>query len=143
MFAKVLTGIAGTALVAGAVAFSKGAIAVKVQEKKPDGTNIRLILPAAAVPWGIRLAPQREMHHAMREAREWLPVMKTVGEELERCPDAVFVEVETSEQHVRVEKVGNRLVVDVDTPRETVHVSFPVRTISSAVRQLERANPET
>lgn len=42
--------VLGTLLVAGAFVYDMGAVRVSVREKSPGGENIRLIVPAAAVP---------------------------------------------------------------------------------------------
>jgi hypothetical protein len=39
-------------------------------------------------------------------------------------------------QRVEVEKSGGSIIVDVDDASETVHVSAPIRAISSTVDQL-------
>jgi hypothetical protein len=51
------------------------------------------------------------------------------------------VEVNSHGQHVRVVKSGGSLVVDVKNEEESVHVSAPIRAISSAVEELAAAAP--
>jgi hypothetical protein len=46
-------------------------------------------------------------------------------------------------QHVRVTKEGGSIVVDVEDHDDTVHVSTPIRAISSTIEQLAAADPST
>lgn len=128
--------LTGTLVVAGIVA-DAGFIGVRVHEKKPDGTNLRLYVPAILVPLGVRIAPERDLERAMSHAREFLPAMRVAAEELERIPDGPLVEVDSAREHVLIAKRGGSLVVDVDSDRETVHVSVPLRTVRNLARDLE------
>jgi hypothetical protein len=128
--------LTGTLVVGGIVA-DAGFIGVRVHEKKPDGTNLRLYVPAVLVPLGVRLAPERELARAMSHAREFLPAMRIAAEELERIPDGVLVEVDSPREHVLIVKSGGSLVVDVDSDRETVHVSVPLKMVRNLARDLE------
>lgn len=128
--------LTGTLVVGGIVA-DAGFIGVRVHEKKPDGTNLRLYVPAVLVPLGVRLAPERELAQAMSRAREFLPAMRIAAEELERIPDGLLVEVNRPREHVLIVKSGGSLVVDVDSDRETVHVSVPLKMVRNLTRDLE------
>jgi hypothetical protein len=128
--------LTGTLVLAGIVA-DAGFIGVRVQEKKPGGTNLRLYVPAVLVPLGLRLAPERELERAMSQAREFLPAMRIAAEELERIPDGLLVEVSSPREHVLIVKRGGSLVVDVDSDRETVHVTLPLKIVRNLARDLE------
>ena len=128
--------LTGTLVVGGIVA-DAGFIGVRVHEKKPDGKNLRLYVPAIVVPLGVRLAPERELARAMSRAKEFLPAMRIAAEELERIPDGVLVEVKSPREHVLIVKSGGSLVVDVDSERETVHVSVPLKMVRNLARDLE------
>jgi prephenate dehydrogenase len=52
-----------------------------------------------------------------------------------------LVEVKEPGEHVRVAKEGGSIVVDVEEKDETVHVSTPIRAISSTVEQLAASAP--
>ncbi|MCL4523725.1 MAG: hypothetical protein M1453_13215 [Acidobacteria bacterium] len=128
--------LTGTLVVAGIVA-DGGIIGVRVHEKKPDGTNLRLYVPAVLVPLGVKLAPERELERALRHAKEFLPAVRIAAEELERIPDGLLVEVRSPREYVLVEKRGGYLVVDVDNERETVHVSVPLKMVRQVARNME------
>jgi hypothetical protein len=137
--------LTGTLVLAGIVA-DAGFIGVRVHEKKPDGTNLRLYVPAVLVHLGVRLVPERELARAMSRASEFLPAMRIAAEELERIPDGLLVEVSSPREHVLIVKSGGSLVVDVDSDRETVHVSVPLKMVRNLARDLEararRTTPE-
>jgi hypothetical protein len=44
-------------------------------------------------------------------------------------------------QNVRVAKSGGSIVVDVNENDETVHVSTPIRAMSSAIEELAATSP--
>lgn len=129
MFAKVMMGALYATLIGGAVLFHQGAITVNVKEKKPDGDHVFIVAPATLASWGVRLIPERHLPRLPREARESLPAILAGARELERLPDFVLVEVESPREHVKVQKRGDCLVIDVDSDDETVHLSVPIRTV--------------
>jgi hypothetical protein len=128
--------LTGMLVVAGIVA-DTGFIGVRVHEKKPDGTNLRLYVPAVLVPLGVKLAPERELSKAMSRAGEFLPALRIAAEELERIPDGLLVEVSSPREHVLVVKSGGSLVVDVDNSHETVHLTVPLKMVRNVARDLE------
>jgi hypothetical protein len=137
LFAKAIAGFAGTTLIAGALVMHEGVISVNVREKRPDGNHVRFFVPATVVGVGMALAPKEKIERATRHARKYLPIARIGAEELAKCPDFVLVEVHDRDEHVRIQKLGRRILVDVDSPREEVHVAVSLRTIISALRDLE------
>lgn len=135
--------LVGTVVLAGAVAFSAGAVHVRVHEKKAGGDNINLILPAAAVPLGLRLMPAEKRAEVAAQFGPWAPVIREAALELARAPDATLVEVISPREHVRIEKRGGSLILDVDSEDETVHASVPLSLIADVVTQLEPGTPPT
>jgi hypothetical protein len=140
IFGKILL---GTALVGGAVLMQDGVISVNVREKHPGGHHIWFVAPGAIVPWGLKLAPAHDLKHEMCNAREWLPVARATLQALQNSPDAVYVEVDTPREHVRVQKSWGRVVIDVDDPNEEVHVAVPVRVMRHALSEIEGLQPAT
>ena len=66
-----------------------------------------------------------------------MPVARLALQELAKCPDTVLVEVKDRDEHVRIEKRGGRLLVDVDSHSEEVHVGVPIQTVVSVLKELE------
>lgn len=136
-FSKAIAGMAGTTLLAGALVFHEGVITVNVREKRADGDHIRFFVPAMVVSYGMGLAPEKEIRRATRHAREFLPAARIGMQELAKCPDTVLVEVRDRDEHVRIEKRGGRLLIDVDSRKEEVRVGVPIQTVVSAIKELE------
>lgn len=131
----------GTVLVGGAALYSAGTVRVAVHEKKPGGTNISLALPAAAVPLALKFVPDRRLQNLPPEMRAFLPAIQIAGRELAGYPDVTLVQVENPHEKVSIVKRGGSLVIDVDSRRETVHVSFPLRIVAAVARDLETSAP--
>ena len=141
MFAKVMAGMLGTTALAGAYVVHEGAVRVAVDEQKPGGTHLHLIVPAAAVPLCLKIVPDEKLREASAEARPWLPAIRVASAELARLPDTELVEVRDGEEHVRIAKRGALLLIDVQSPDEKIHVSFPLKTVDQVCRQLESLRP--
>lgn len=133
--------VVGMALVAGAVAFSAGSVRVRVMEKKPGGDHVNLVLPALAVPLGMKLMPEEARREATAQMRPWAPAIRAAAETLADSPDAVLFEVQDPHEYVRIEKRNGKLLIDVDTDAETVHLSFPLRLLAGVAAELEADAP--
>lgn len=137
-FGTVATGVSAVVLsgviLGGALIYDAGAVRIRVQEKKPGGENTRLVIPAAAVPVALRFVSDEKL-------REFLPALEIAARELARRPDFTLIEVRKPREHVRISKRSDSLVIDVDSDRETVHVSFPLKLAVAVARRLEAAGP--
>src|SRR5215469_15329425 len=98
--AKLGVGVLGTVVVAGAALSSEGFIHVRVHEKGPDGSNVNLMVPAAAVPIALRFAPREHLAEASENVRPYLPIIDKAIPALADCPDGMLVEVIDTEDHV-------------------------------------------
>ncbi len=141
LLGKVALGIVGTAMAGLGLLCSEGMIEVKVVERHPDVHHVYVIAPAMLVPIGMRFAPQRELSHAAAQIQPWMPTIRAALDQLRESDDVTLVEVKEPGEHVRVAKQGGSVVVDVEEEDETVHVSTPIRAISSAVEQLAASAP--
>jgi hypothetical protein len=133
----------GTVALAGAYVAHEGAVRVAVDEYKPGGTHLHLILPAVVVPLGLSVVPENKLREAAGQARKWLPALRAASAELARLPDVELVEVRDADEHVSVTKRGTLLVIDVQSPREKVYVSFPLKTLDQVCRKLEALAPRS
>ena len=136
LFRNILLVMLSIVLLTGLVAYSEGAVMVSVRERKPEGTRIWLPVPALLVEVGMRFVPAKDLRDASAQIRPWLPAIRAASTELERCPDATLVEVESRTEHVRVSKSGDTLEVDVEDGDDTVHVSVPVEFVNSMAEEL-------
>ena len=141
LLGKVALGIVGTAVAGVGLLCSDGMVEVKVVERHPEVHHVYVIAPAMLVPIGMRFAPRKELSHAAVQIQPWLPTIRAALDQLRETDDVILVEVKEPGEHVRVAKEGGSIVVDVEEKDETVHVSTPIRAISSTVEQLAASAP--
>jgi hypothetical protein len=141
LLGKIALGFAGTAVAGVGLLCSEGMIQVNVIEKRPEGHHIHVMAPALPLPIGMHFAPKENIAEASAEIQPWLPAIRAALAQLRECDDFAFVEVKEPGQQVRVAKSGGSLVVDVNSEEESVHVSAPIRAMSSAVEELAAAAP--
>lgn len=139
--AKLALGVGGTVVLAGAYTFHEGVIRISVDKHGANGEHVHLFVPAALVPVAVRLAPRHALEDAAREAGPWLPTIRRLAEELRKLPDAELVEVRDAEQYVRIRTQGGKLLVDVESPDETVHVACPLETIEHISNEVAARRP--
>ncbi len=138
-FVRVFALMIAMIVLAGFVVYSAGAVTVYVHEKKADGHRILLPVPALLVSFGLRFVPDQDLRKASAELRPWLPAIKAASEELARCPDGPLVEVVNPTERVLIFKRGESLMIDVDSETDAVHLSMPVKLVTSVVGRLETA----
>ncbi len=141
MLGKVMAGLASSLALAGAYVVHEGAIRIQVDEQGAKGSRLHLLVPAALVPAAMMFVPEAALLEAATRARPWLPAVRAATEGLARQPDCDLLEVRSADEHVQVAKRGALLVVDVESLRETVHVSVPLRTINGVAHRLESWSP--
>ena len=141
-----ILGKLGISLICGVVAAggvsSEGFIHVKVHESSPNGTHLTLIVPGVLVLVGLRFVPRDRLQDASSQVQQWMPLLRTSLEALRDEPDMTYVEITEPGEHVLVSKQGGSVVVDAESPEETVHVSAPLRAIESSLEQIAVANPK-
>jgi hypothetical protein len=132
---------AGTGVALAATVMATGVVTVRVAEGGPDGTNLYLPVPAILIDLGFGVAeiavPRDELERMRDEVAPYAPMLRTVADELERCPDAVLVDVVTNTESVQVTKRGGTFLVEVDAEDAHVRVAFPARTMSRVARFLD------
>jgi hypothetical protein len=143
LLGKIALGFAGTAVAGVGLLCSEGMIQVNVIEKRPEGHHIHVMAPALLLPLGMHFAPKEGISEASAEIQPWLPAIRAALVQLRECDDIAFVEVKEPGQQVRVAKSGGSIVVDVNSEEQSVHVSAPIRAMSSAVEELAAAAPGT
>jgi hypothetical protein len=139
LLGKIVMGMAGVGLAGASILCSEGLVHVKVIEKQPQGVHINVIAPAMLAPIAVHLAPQRDLAQAARQIQPYLPVIRAALDGLRESEDVVLVDVQEPGEQIEVAKSGSSIVVDVNDEGETVHISTPVRAISSTVEQLAAA----
>lgn len=140
LLGKVAVGIAGAAIAGVGLICSEGMIEVNVVVKQPETHHVYVLAPATLVPMSVHFIPSRKFGHASAELRPWMPTIRAALDQLREADDVTLVDVSEPGQHVIVSKKGGSLVVDVSDQDETVHVSAPIRAISSTIEQVAAAS---
>jgi len=140
LLGKVGLGIIGTALAGAGIICSEGMISVNVETRQPEKHHVFVVAPAMLVPIAMHFVPKDLLGEQAREIQPWMPTIRVALDALSESDDITFVEVRELGQDVRVAKSGGSIVVDVNDNEETVHVSTPIRPISSAIEELAAAS---
>ncbi|MBM3316353.1 MAG: hypothetical protein FJY75_00730 [Candidatus Eisenbacteria bacterium] len=136
----ILFGAAAALLVCGGVVLGvavqrAGMIEIDVRATSPEGCEIRgLRLPGCLVHGVLRCMPRSRIPAAYQEFASTAlrrDALRGIRRALDRCPDGVLVEVESSDDKVRIEKRGRHLIVVADTPDEAVRVQVPMAAVGA------------
>jgi hypothetical protein len=140
---KVALGIAGVTAAGVGLICSEGMIEVNVVERQPEAHHVYVLAPAAIVPMAVHFIPSHEFGHASAELQPWMPTIRAALDQLREVDDVTLVDVTEPGQHVVVAKKGGSVVVDVNDRDQTVHVSAPIRAISSTIEQVAAASHDS
>jgi hypothetical protein len=143
LLGKIVLGAAAVAAAGVGLLCSEGLIEVNVVEKQPEVHHVYVLAPAALVPMTMHFIPSRKFGHASRELQPWMPTIRAALEQLRDTDDVTLVDVTEPGQHVVVNKRGGSVVVDVNDHDETVHVSAPIRAITSTIEQVAAASDDS
>jgi hypothetical protein len=141
LLAKAALGLGGTLVLAGAYTFHEGVIRIDVDEHRGGGSHVHMWMPAAVVPMAMHFVPREHLRSASEHAREFMPLVHALIKELKKFPEADFVEVTDSREHVQIRTHEGKLKIDVDSPDENVHLLIPLSTIDDVADQLETSAP--
>lgn len=140
---KIVLGMAGTALAGAGLLCSEGLVQVNVRETQPESHHVYVVAPAMLMPIAMRLVPKNDLTDASQQIQPYMPVIRAAMDGLRDIDDVTLVEVKDLKENVRVDKRGGNVVVDVKDENDTVHVSVPIRAISSTLEQLSAATRPT
>ena len=141
LLANLALGVGATIVLAGVYTFHDGVM--RVDEDNSNGRHVRVWAPAAIVPMAMHFVPRHNMEHAAEQVRPWLPTLRALTKELEKYPNAEFVDVrdDGGDQHVRISTHNGKLLIDVDQPDEHVHVACPLAVMRDIANELEANAP--
>jgi hypothetical protein len=142
LLAKVALAMGGTIVAAGAYTFHDGVLRVQVDDEA-GGRHVHFWAPAAIVPMAMHVVPRYHFDHIPPEARRLMPTLRALSKELEKYPNAEFVEVGgiSRDQHVNIRTQDRRLVIDVEQPGESVHIACPLAMVRDVADVLEANVP--
>jgi hypothetical protein len=143
LLGKIALALTGTMVAGVGLVCSEGMIEVNVVERQPEVHHVYVIAPAMLAPIAAHFIPRHNLSEASHQIAPYLPTIRAALDQLRECDDFVLVDVKDRDQHVEVQKLGSSLVVDVKDENDTVHVSTPIRAISSTIEQLAASNAES
>jgi hypothetical protein len=143
LIGKIALGFAAATFAGVGLLCSEGFVEVNVIEHQPEAHHIFVVAPAMLAPIGMHFVPKRHLEQAARQIQPWMPVIRTALEQLRETRDMTLVEVTDREEHVKVQKDGGSIIVDVVDKDDRVHVSVPIRAVSSTIEELAAASPAT
>jgi len=141
ILAKAALGVGATLALAGVYVFHEGVIRVDVDQHRSGGSHVHFWVPATTVSVGLHLAPRRNLQQVAAQVRPYLPVLRELSKELKKYPNAEFVDVRDSSDHVRITMREGQLSIDAVNDAENIHVTVPVQTISDVADRLEDVAP--
>lgn len=135
-FGIIFLALAITFVAAAGVAIQKtGVVIVDVQKR--DG-RIYLPIPLLLVNTALSFAPVSSQVHIPEELQRHSDLIQAAAAELLQCPDGPFVEVTSRDDRVFIGKEGENIIVDVQSPDETVHIQVPIRATGKTIAKLAR-----
>jgi hypothetical protein len=143
ILAKVALGLGTTLAMTTAYVFHEGVIRVDVDEHRPGGSHVHFWVPATAVSAGMRVASlvrQRPLEQAAEQMKAHVPMFRVMAKELQKYPNAEFLDVADEEQHVHIATMNGKLRIDVMGDHQTVHLQVPVETLMDIADRLEDAS---
>ena len=116
--------------------YNAGMIAFDVDS--PGDDRVQVAVPAGLANVAIALTPRALVRDVVDELDPGLLSAVRAGvEELERTEDFVLVDVTSSDESVRIEKRGKRLLINVDGDDGRFRVAIPLGTVRSALRKMD------
>jgi len=141
LFLAVTVFFAGTGIALAATVMTSGVVTVRVDQPGPDGVDLYLPVPAVLIDLGLGIAqiamPAEEIARVRADIAPYQPMLRTLAQELERCPDAVLVDMVSDQESVQVTKKDRTFLVVVDAEDAHVRIAFPDRTVAKVARFLE------
>lgn len=131
-------------LFVGTVSAAGGLMSVAVDDPSED-LSFNIVVPAAAVTLAASavdivaedIIDDHIDAHVRAEIDQWIPVANDLLRELESADDFVMVDVDDHGDHVRVEKRGSRVIVQVRERHGTnISIGLPLPVVRAVVRAL-------
>ncbi|HEY7161748.1 MAG TPA: hypothetical protein VH815_10840 [Acidobacteriota bacterium] len=139
IIAITLTGVMVLTCMIAFYAFQTGIAVINVHDKV-HGKHVFVPVPVGLMNLGLNMIPGEMLTQVNQELGPHRKIVQSLATELENMPDTDFVEVQGKHEHVLVSKKGGNLIIDVQTPDETVYVSVPIRSTGSIVSKLASMN---
>jgi hypothetical protein len=138
MLKFIAIGIAGMMTLSCMVGFYaiQSGIAVIDFRDKVEGKHVFVPVPVGLVNHGINMLPGHMLQQVRGDIGPHNRIIQQLATELENIPDTDFVEIQKANERVLISKSGRNLIIDVDTPEESIYVRVPIRSTSSLIAKL-------
>ncbi|MCI0417071.1 hypothetical protein L0222_30240 [bacterium] len=130
-----LTGVMTSVCMLAFYAFQTGIAVVNVHDKV-HGKHLFVPVPVGLVNLGLNIVPGEMFRQVRDDLGPHRKMIQSLANELENVPDTDFVDVQSKQKRVLISKSGRNLIIDVQTPEESVYVRFPIRATGSIVAKL-------
>ncbi len=132
LLASFLVLFVGSGLMLAATVAVTGVARVQIEDRA-EGFSLDIPVPALLIEGGALVAsfalPDDELARLRVELGDVEPIVSSMLDELVALDDVVLVEVNDGSDWVRVEKRGGALVIDVEEPDTSVHLSVPLGSV--------------
>ena len=132
-----LAGLAAVPLVLGLLVYATGLAVVDIREGGPDGTRLIIPVPLALANTALLFVHQKHKRIECPEFAQHRDAAIRLARELQRSPDARFVEVEGPGERVTIDKAGDILVVEVQGGDEEVLVRVPLAALEKLIESYD------
>lgn len=119
--------------VAGIVVQKTGLLIVDVQDR--DG-RVFLPIPMLLVNGALSFAPLNDKVSVPHEFQNHSDLLEAAASELSRCPDGPFLEVDSPDTKVLIEKRGQNMIVNVNSDSEKIYIQIPIRATGKTIAKL-------
>jgi hypothetical protein len=137
MTTKLLAGVLLIPLVTLVMVVSADYAVVDVREGGPDGMRLIIPVPLALARFALSFAPEEAQYIQVPEISDYIPAIQRAIEELRAARDGVLVSVEERNETVLIQKLGEKLRIDVDDGGEQVHVTVPLDAVGDMLEQYD------
>lgn len=120
-------------------AYRAGMLVIRIQEAGPHGMDLAIQIPAILVPMALQFVPDEALNQVAHRTADWGPAVRAATKAFSESPDFLLVQVDSPGEQVRISKERGRLIVDVSSIEERLHISLPLRILGPVIKQLEGA----
>ena len=135
IIAIAIAGMMGLSCMVGFYAIQSGIAVINVRNKV-EGKHIFVPIPVGLVNHAVNMLPGQMLQQVRGDLGPHHRIIHRLSTELENLPDTDFVEVRKSDERVLISKSGRNLIIDVDTPEESIYIRVPIRSTGALIAKL-------
>jgi hypothetical protein len=132
-----LAGMAAVPLLLCLLVYATGLAIVDIREGGPGGTRLIVPVPLALASTALLFVDQKHERIRWPGLEQHRDAAIRLARELQRAPDARFVEVESPGERVTVDKSGDILVVEVQDGDREVLVRVPIAALGELIERYD------